>query len=280
MNSTRTILKPSAPLLSACLLILAASACNPNQPAAESTPIVHTQQVTQVVKREITLEVTRVIEVPVTVTPSPTPEFTVTPSLTPTLPEPLPLTPTPTLPLATILVPTDCLYGPGELFLYKTFIFAGSMVEVVGRDASALWLNVQEPHGWNSCWMPLENAYLHAVSTTDLPVVTTQLPLTRYDYNPPAGYARREGDIVTVFWEAVWMAQDEVRGYLLEVKACQGGEFIQELIHVPVTYDENVGTLSYQVTDEAGCSEASGVRIASAGKRGYTLFERVIWPPR
>jgi hypothetical protein len=75
------------------------------------------------------------------------------------------------------------------------------------------------------------------------------------------------------------MARDEVRGYLLEVKACQGGEPIQELVHIPLTYDENVGTLSYQVRDEVGCSEASGVRIASAGKRGYTLFERVIWPP-
>ncbi|MEW6093616.1 MAG: hypothetical protein AB1531_06590 [Chloroflexota bacterium] len=280
MTNTRPLLKACLAALSVLLPAVIASACLSTQPAAGSTPVVHTLEVTQLVTRVVTLEVTREVAVPVTVTPTATLEFTYTPTLTPTITSTAAITLTPELPQITILEYIECLYGPADFYLYKTNLLAGSVVEVVGRDKDAFWLNVQEVHGWNSCWIPVEAADMHGLSVSDLPVVTTMLPLTRYEYGPPAGYARRDGDEVTVYWNAVWISLDEVRGYLIEANTCQGGEFIQQMIFFSTTFEENVGTLSYKFRDEAGCEQASGVRIASVGKRGYTLFEKVIWPPR
>jgi hypothetical protein len=280
MTNTRPLLKTCLATLSALLLVVTANASLSTQPAVESTPVVHTLEVTQLVTRDVTLEVTREVEVPVTVTPTATLEFTLTPTLTPTITNTATITITPGLPQVTILGYIECLYGPNDFYLYKTNLLAGSVMEVVGRNIDALWINVQEVHGWNSCWIPVEAADMHGLNVSDLPVVTTMLPLTRYEYGPPAGYARRDGDEVTVYWNAVWISLDEVRGYLIEAKTCQDGEFIQQMIFVRTTFEENVGTFSYKIRDEAGCEQASGVRIASVGKRGYTLFEKVIWPPR
>jgi hypothetical protein len=277
--SPRLLRKTFPAILLALLILLTGASCSSLFPQPAATPVIQTQVVTLQVTRQVTLEVTRVVQVPVTVTPTATLEFTLTPSLTPTITSTPTITNTPELPRAVILEYVDCLYGPADFYLYKTSWLAGTQVEVVGRDKDALWINIQEVHGWNSCWIPVAAADLGGLNLSNLPVVTTMLPLSRYEYGPPAGYARREGDEVTVFWGAVWISRDEVRGYLIDARTCQGGEFIQEFIFVPVTFDGNVGTLSYKFRDEAGCDQASGVRIASVGKRGYTLFERVIWPP-
>jgi hypothetical protein len=280
MNNFGAFYKTRLPLSVMLLAIIALSSCSPSLGQAERAPIVHTAEVTRLVTRDVTLEVTRLIEVPVTVTPSATSQFTLTPSLTPTITSTPTITPTPELPQLTILQYTDCLYGPGELYLYKTSYPAGSRVEVVGRSQDALWINVQEIHGWNACWIPASQVRLDHGSVSDLPFVYTTLPLTRYDYSPPMATALRDGDEVTVSWEAIWMSRYELRGYLIEAWVCQTGQHIFLPIHVFPTYEENVTTLSITIRDEAGCVEPSSARIATSSKRGYTLFEKIFWPPR
>jgi hypothetical protein len=261
-------------LLGAALLVLlAAGSCSSSQPQTSNPPVVQTLEITQLVTRDVTVEVTRLVEVLVTVTPSATWQFTPTPSHTPTI------TPTPELPQASILEYTDCLHGPADFYLYKTSYPAGSRVEVVGRSQDALWINVQEIHGWNACWIPASRAKLDSGDAADLPFVYTALPLTRYDYRPPTTTASRDGDVVTVSWEAVWMSETELRGYLIEAWVCQDGQFIFLPVGVTPTYEENVGVITVEITDEAGCSQPSNARIATATKRGYTLFEKIFWPP-
>jgi hypothetical protein len=89
----------------------------------------------------------------------------------------------------------------------------------------------------------------------------------------------RNGNEVTVSWEAKWMSFDEIRGYLIEAWVCQDGEYTFLPIGISPTYAENVGTFSVKITDEAGCAEASRARIATVVKKGYTLFEKIFWPP-
>lgn len=255
------------------LVLLVASGCNAwpqtTPPAADVVVVETTQEVT----RQVTVVVTRVLTKVVTATPRPTWEFTPTLSLSPTT------TPTPPPPHASLLKTTDCLYGPADFYLYKTTYPAGTQLEVVGRSQDALWINVQEIQGWNSCWIPAENASLDRGQVTDLPFVYTDLPLTRYEYRPPAAHAVREGEIVTVSWEAVWMSKDELRGYLIEAWVCQNGQLVFLPIGIQPTYEENAGILSVQIRDESGCDQPSSAQIATASKRGYTLFAKIFWPP-
>ncbi len=248
-------------LLTTCLL--AAAACTSTPP---QTPAVHTLEVTRLITHQVTVEVTRRVEIPVTVTPSPTWQFTPTPSATPGLPR------------AVILEYTDCLYGPADFYLYKTSYPAGSEVEVTGRSQDAQWISIQEVHGWNPCWIPAGRARLENARVTDLPFVYTSLPLVRYDYRAPSAKAVRNGEVVTVSWDAVWMSKYELRGYLIEAWVCRNGELIFLPIGISPTYEENTGRLSVEITDEAGCNAESSARIATASKRGYTPFQKIFWP--
>jgi hypothetical protein len=149
----------------------------------------------------------------------------------------------------------------------------------VGRSWDDQWINVQEIHGWNACWIPANQARLDSGSVADLPFVYTALPLARYEYSSPTAKAVRDGDEVTVTWEAKWMSIDELRGYLIEAWVCQDGELMFLPVSVSPTYEENVGTFTVKITDEAGCAEPSRAHIATVVKRGYTPFEKVFWPP-
>ncbi len=279
MNNPRPLYKTCLPFTVALLVVVTGSSCSPSLPKATTTPIIQTVEITQLVTRDITLEVTRVIWVPVMVTPSATPEFTFTPSLSPTITSTPTITPTPEPLQLTILEYTDCLYGPGEFYLYKTSLTAGSRMEVVGRSQDGLWINVQEIRGWNGCWIPTSQAELDSGSVADLPFIYTALPITRYEYSPPTAKAVRGGDEVTVSWEAIWMSKYELRGYLIEAWVCQGGQHIFLPVGINLTYEENVSTISVTIMDEAGCAEPSSARIATASIRGYTLFEKIFWPP-
>jgi hypothetical protein len=275
MFERKTLLKTCQVCILVLLLVIAGSACSSlglNSVVAPAVqPVQVTQVVTRVVTQDVTREVTRIIEVPVTVTPAPTLEFTSTPEIS--------TTGSSELPLVSILVYSDCLYGPGSFYLYKTSMAAGSLMEVVGRNQDGTWINVEAVHGWNACWIPANQAELSRGSVNDLPLVSTVLPITRYDYSSPSAIARRSGNEVTVSWKAVWMSTDEVRGYLIEAWVCQDGKYIYLPVFVSTTYEENVGTISVKIRDEAGCTEPPSARITSAGMRGYTLWEKIFWPP-
>ena len=275
MKERKTLLKTYQACTLVLLLVIAGSACSSlglNSAGAPTVqPIQVTQVVTRVVTQDVTREVTRIIEVPVTVTPAPTLESTSTLEVS--------TAGSSELPLASIPAYSDCLYGPGSFYLYKTSIAAGSRMEVVGRNLDGTWINVEDVHGWNACWIPVNQAELSRGSVNDLPLVSTVLPITRYDYSSPEAIARRSGNEVTVSWKAVWMSTDEVRGYLIEAWVCQDGKYIYLPVFVSTTYEQNVGTISVKIRDEAGCAETPSARITSSGMRGYTLWEKIFWPP-
>jgi len=275
MNKPTLLSKTCSALIAALLFVVSASSCSAPRPDSSSIPggsVAAAQVVTRLVTQQVTQEVTRIVEVPVTVTPTPT--------LTPTsTPDPN-ATPSSTLPLAFLPEYTDCRYGPAAYFVYKTSFPAGQQVEVVGRSENADWINIEEVGGWNSCWIPAGQAQLQSGRLEDLPFVETLLPKSEYEFGSPSAIARRNGDEVTVSWEAVFMSADEVQGYLINAYVCQGGQFIHLSVFVGVTYAQNTGTLTATITDEAGCTEPSKAHIVSMGRRGFAEWEKIFWPVR
>jgi hypothetical protein len=275
MNRSYRFLKLCAALAAALFFVVAGSSCSTKQPAASDTPAqpaVATRVVTRLATQQVTLEVTRVVEVPVTVTPVPT--------LTPTATLDPAMTGAPALPLASLPDYTDCFYGPADYYVYKTSFPAGQQVEVIGRSEDAGWINVEEVGGWNSCWIPAGRAQLQNGNVADLPVAAVQLPRSEYEFGSPTTTAHREGDRVTVSWEAIFMSVDEVQGYLIDAYVCQGGRFIHLPVFVGVTAEQNTGTLTATITDEPGCTEPSRAHIVSVGTRGFAEWEKIFWPPQ
>jgi hypothetical protein len=273
MNEPNILLKTCSALTAALLFVITGSSCSASQPDSSNTPgqsVVVTQVVTRLVTQEVTQEVTRIVEVPVTVTPGPTLAPTATPDPS--------ITSSPALPQASLPEYTDCLYGPATYYTYKTSFPTGQQVEVVGRNENADWINIEEVGGWNSCWIMASQAQLQSGRVEDLPVVNTMLPRSEYEFGSPSAIARRKGDQVTVSWEAIFMSVDEVQGYLIDAYVCQGGQLIHLPVFVSTTIKQNTGTLTANITDEAGCTEPSTAHIVSVGKRGFAEWEKIFWP--
>ena len=270
MDKPNLLLKTCCALAAALLVILAGSSCSASQPNSSNTTTPgQSAVVTRLVTREVTREVTRVVEVPVTVTPvrTFTPSATLDPSAVGSV-----------LPLASLPEYTDCLYGPASYYVYKTSFPAGQQVEVLGRNENADWINIQAVGGWNSCWIPASQAQLASGRVEDLPFVDTLLPKSEYEFGSPSAIARRSGDQVTVSWEAVFMSVDEVQGYLIDAHVCQDGQLVHLPVFISTTYEQNTGTITANITDEAGCTEPSTAHIVSVGRRGFAEWEKIFWP--
>jgi hypothetical protein len=84
------------------------------------------------------------------------------------------------------------------------------------------------------------------------------------------GGPTRSGNQVTVSWEAVWMTEDDDRGYLIEATICQNGV----LIPIAVQTDST----SYTFTDDQNCSGESRGRLYTVEKHGYTTPVEIPWP--
>jgi len=252
----------------AVLLVLAGVSCKPATVMPTPTPVLQTVEVT----REVTHEVTRIVEVPVTVTPTLTPIYTFTPSLTPTI------TPTPEPPTVTVLEQANCRFGPGSAYLYKYDLYENWRMEVVGRNLDGTWLYIQGIHGWNPCWVKATLVRVDTGRIADVRITYSRLPYSNL-YWPPTGVnASRAGNTVTIAWNAVWMTEDDYRGYLIEAYVCRAGQ----QVFVPIGYwpplDQNTGTLFTEVTDEPGCREPSNARIYTVEKHGYTGYLMIPWP--
>ncbi len=263
-------------LVGAILLLLAViTACTAAPTTSEAAPVqptIFTQVVTRLVTQAVTQEVTRIVQVPITMTPAPSWTPTPTPESNTTV--------TPGLPQALLPQYTDCLHGPADYFTYKTSFPAGQVVEVVGRSEDSGWLNIEEVGGWNSCWVPVGLAQLLGSRVGDLPVAGIIYPRSVAEFGSPYVTVHREGDEVTVSWEAVYMSADEVRGYLIDAYVCQGGQYLHKPIFIPETYASNTGTISTTIVDEAGCDQPSQAHIVSMGLRGFAEWEKIFWPPR
>ena len=205
--------------------------CLPAADVPAPTPVLQTvevtrevtQVVTQAVTQEVTQEVTRIVEVPVpvTVTPTLTPEISLTPSLTSTITRTPTITPTPEAPRVTVLVHAACYFGPGDAYLYEYGLLATSWMEVIGRNPDGTWLLVQGGDHKNPCWMRADQAQFIAggdVNNYNIPTSLTQFYPTLHSLSSAglAVQAIRSGNKVTIYWNAVWMTEDDYEGYLIE----------------------------------------------------------------
>jgi hypothetical protein len=274
----------------AAAAVLSSAACGP-QPSAPSGPAVSATAAVQTVIH--TVEVTRVVEVPITVTPRPTPDESPTPAETATItatPTETPthtLTPTYSAPRIRVLMWSQCRFGPGVGYLYEYDLFEGNLMEVIGwqeilarqKDGSwvpSIWLYVRaQGGGVNICWVNSNLVKVYQGDIFDAPRYTARMPFSELYKPPKAVEAWREGNNVTVMWSSVWMTEDDYRGYLVEAWVCHGGQ----LYLAPVGYSGvNVANPAVVIPDEPGCSEPSNARLYAVEKHGYTQWIRVPWP--
>lgn len=204
-----------------------------------------------------------------TATPTETATPTITP--TPTITDTPTITPTPTFdfPDVTVREQAHCRYGPNKAYLHAGDLYAGDHGVLWNRNSNGTWLWVRFDKLWYACWVAASvvdvNGDIFSVTRT-----TTMLPQSVLYGPPDVVDAKRDGDEVTVSWEAVWMTVDDDRGYLLELTVCQGGN----LIFFPVA----VNGTSYTVVDESSCEGESKGKLYTVEKHGYTDPVAVPWP--
>ena len=264
-------------VVGALLLLFAGVSCLPFAATPTPTPIIQMVEVT----REVVREVTRIVEVPVTVTPSPIPVDTDTPAptQTPTAAASPTITLTPVPPVVTILVHTQCLYGPDPAYLNKYELLAASQQVVIGRNQDSSWLYVQGSDHKNPCWVKVELVKVKSGSLDATLVTEPELsPYSTLYSSPPAVSTNRTGNAVTIFWLPVPMTEEDYHGYLIEAWVCQGGKQVFVPKSYITSFDKNDSMLAVKVTDEPGCLEPSRARIYTVNNQGYSSWKNVPWP--
>lgn len=275
-------LRPSPVFLAILLGLLTFQACTPAPtPSVLYHTVIRTVEVTQLVP----VEVTRLVEVPVTLTPTVTPDYTATPSLTPTITPRPSRTPTWAPPKVQVLRYSPCYYGPDTDYLMKYDLNATVWMRVIGRNTDGSWLFVKagnDPDS-NGCWIQTERVQFLSGHVSDVPEYWMGLPGSKLYMPPRSVSAVRSGNVVTVFWETVWMTEDDYRGYLIEAWVCRDGKLVFEAVGAPPPMplppvSRNTGIFSAEIIDEPGCSQPSHARIYSVEKHGYTWFRMIPWP--
>jgi hypothetical protein len=277
----------------AILITFIGAACGPSAVSSTSMPVLQTA-----VAQETNDIVTQVTETPDTLTPTftptiiltstitSTPTITFTPSLTPTITRTPSITPTPAPPVVAMQMYTPCLFGPGDYYLWIVGINETAWMEVIGRNMDGSWLLVEELYikDKHPCWLRTDHIKFNDggdVTTHTIPIVDPDiiLPFARNLYLPPSGVqAFRSGSEVTIYWNAVWMTEDDYNGYLIEAWLCQAGQQVFKPVFYITNVNQNVGTLGVKVTDEPGCVEPSHARIYTVEKHGYTGYVPIPWP--
>jgi hypothetical protein len=205
-----------------------------------------------------------------TATSSPTPDASPTISLTPSRTPTITLTPTYDPPDARVLEQANCRYGPGAAYLYEWGLYPGDRVEIYGRNDLGTWAYVRPWTYFDRCWVNASLLDIFRGDLIDAPPYYSRLPFSEL-YRPPTNArATRAGNEVWIAWDAVWMTEDDYRGYLIEAWLCVD----RQLIFTPLRSDETL----IVVTDEPGCSQPSGGRLYTAEKHGYTQWVLIPWP--
>ena len=265
--------------MAAWLALFNSVSCAPSVALPMAVPIVQTVEVTREVTRFETSVITRVVDNPVTDTPTPTLDQTFTPSSTPTATRTPTITPTFLAPRITILVTSACLYGPGSAYLYKYGLNATVWMTVIGRNMDGSWLNIKSAYDpvSNACWIKSTLVKFDTGDIKDVPIVWTALPYSTL-YKPPIVSANRIGNEVSIFWQPVWMTEDDYVGYLIEAWVCQGGSRVFLPIKYATSFDHNSTMMVIQVEDDPGCDLPSSARIYTVEKHGYTDYRMILWP--
>ncbi len=196
-----------------------------------------------------------------TPTETPTPTTTSTPTITPS--------PTFDFPDVTVKMQAHCRYGPARGYLHAADLYEGDTGTVRGRDNFGSWLYIKFDKLDYFCWA--------AASVLDIQgdiftvyVTERKLPQSTLYGPPDSVQATRDGDKVTVSWDAVRMTEDDDRGYMIEAYVCQGGAYLFVVVATDNTF--------YEFTDEAGCPFLSNGLLYTVEKHGYTDPVTIPWP--
>lgn len=174
----------------------------------------------------------------------------------------------------------SCRYGPGASYLYRSGLFLGDNVDVLGKADTAYgtWLYLLSQSGVK-CWVNskyvdvdqdlacLESYYPDKASLIIFP--TALFPA------PSNIETERSGTNVSIYWTGYNLAIADRESatsprYLLELWTCQGGK----IVFTPLgTSDEFADIL-----DEPGCSKPSHGQIFLAHKSGYIGPSIIPWP--
>src|SRR3989304_4078480 len=132
----------------------------------------------------------------------------------------------------------NCRYGPGAAYLYEWGLYPGNRVDILGRNDLGTWVYVDPWTSVDRCWVKTDLLDVPG-DVFEAPPTYTRLPFSEL-YGPPQRVsAGRQGDEVTIAWEAVYMTEDDYRGYLIEAWLCPGGQ----LLFTPVRSDETIVVL-------------------------------------
>jgi len=267
------------------LVALTAAGCLPVAFARPTRPVVQTTEVSREVTGKVTQEATLIVpvSVPATITPTlaptitltpsltstitPTPTISLTPSLTSTFTRTPTITPTPPQSRVTILDHIGCWWGPGDAYGTRYGLPATVWMNVKGRNPEGTWILVEDGGHANPCWVRTE--FTHFTDGGDLTTHNLQildqdaaLPYAFNLYKSPDGVQTfRTGTKVEVYWNAVWMTEDDYEGYLIESWLCLNGQLVFKPISSKPDLSQNSGTLGIIIHDEPGCQVASSARI-------------------
>ena len=163
----------------------------------------------------------------------------------------------------------NCRYGPGTAYLYAHGLYEGDRGQVHGRNYSGTWLWIQpENLDWH-CWVAASVVEVQGDIGTVV-VYRSSLPHSSL-YGPPQNVrTARDGERVSVSWDAVWMTEDDDRGYLIEATVCQDGHLVSVAVHT----DRPVQDFS----DMLNCSCESGGQLYTVEKHGYSDPIEIPWP--
>ena len=112
-----------------------------------------------------------------------------------------------------------------------------------------------------------------AVDINSLLIVdyTQLLPITGAIAPPGNVSTMRNGDTVTISWDAINIDPSGARGYLVDVFVCQAGAYIKFIANPQGT--------SIDITDQQNtCAGPSGGKLYGAAATGYTEPVTVPWP--
>ncbi len=161
----------------------------------QQTPAVTVVEVNREVTRVVVQEVTRIVEVPVTVTPTPNPvDYRHPGADTGTHQRGLAHHHAdPRAAAVTILIHTQCLYGPDPVYLGRYEILAASPQAVIGRNQDSSWLDVQGSDHKNPCWVKAELVKVNSGSLDAMPVAQPDLSpystsILRHQPSAPTGW--------------------------------------------------------------------------------------------
>jgi hypothetical protein len=163
----------------------------------------------------------------------------------------------------------NCRYGPGAAYLFEWGLYPGDRVRIYNRNYAGNWVYVDPLSYRDRCWVHVSLLEIQG-DVMALTPYYSPLPYSTLYSAPRNVFASRSGNDVWIRWDAVWMTQDDYRGYLVEAWLCTDGELQFTPVHVD-------GTVVI-VVDEPGCSEPSHGRVFAVEKHGYTDPVPIIWP--